>query len=116
MRPILVPNIRVLIYLVIGKDRAVLADVIYAEHAVAALADTAAHILFHRKVNLAVFESELQYFHRCEFHHNRRAAYHRYGVLQINVIFRTDISYYADAIFPLAVCFIGAKPTPPPII
>ena len=56
----LFPNTRILAHLVEGEDGAVLADVVLAEHAVAALAHAAAHVLLHGQIDRAGIETKIE--------------------------------------------------------
>ena len=104
-----VPNVGIVLYLVIGKNWAIFADIIFAEHAMAAFAETAAHILFHRQIYLLRLKSKFQQLHGSEFHHNRRTTDYRHSVRNIHIIALEDGSYHANVAVPTAVCFVNGK-------
>ena len=75
----------------------------------AALAESAAHIFFHREINLLRLKSKLQQLKGSEFHHNRRAAHYRYCIIDVDILRRENCCYDTDILFPLAVCLVNSQ-------
>ena len=80
----LIPDILQTLKLIVRKYRAVFAGVIRPDPAMPALAYAARHILLHREIYTAIFESEVEEFECYELHHYWRAANYGYGIVDID--------------------------------
>ncbi len=75
----------------------------------AAFAEPAAHVFLHRKINLLWCKSKIQQPQGSEFHHNRRAADHRHGVVNIHILGFQYLGYNTNIVFPPILCFVDGK-------